>query len=94
MKYTLNAPCTTVTHGLSAAGAKAGVKKYTSDHPPLLCDLIFSNLSTKSNLTSVLRCYTYILDVLVVIVISVLSQVLASPVQRLLAVLLQVWVKI
>ena len=58
-------------HGLSAAGAKAGVKKYTSDHPPLLCDLIFSNLSyvfnlsTRSNLTSVLRCYTYILDVLV-----------------------------
>ena len=37
----------------------------------LLCDLIFSNLSyvfnlsTRSNLTSVLRCYTYILDVLV-----------------------------
>ena len=72
MKYTLNAPCTTVMHGLSAAGAKAGVKKYTSDHPPLLCDLIFSNLSyvsnlsTRSNLTSVLRCYTYILDVLVI----------------------------
>ena len=74
MKYTLNAPCTTVMHGLSAAGAKAGVKKYTSDHPPLLCDLIFSNLSyvfnlsIRSNLTSVLRCYTYILDVLVIIV--------------------------
>ena len=49
-------------------------KKYTSDHPPLLCDLIFSNLSyvsnlsTRSNLTSVLRCYTYILDVLVLLV--------------------------
>ena len=27
VKYTLNAPCTTVMHGLSAAGAKAGVKK-------------------------------------------------------------------
>ena len=49
-------------------------KKYTSDHPPLLCDLIFSNLSyvfnlsTRSNLTSVLRCYTYILDVLVIVI--------------------------
>ena len=47
-------------------------KKYTSDHPPLLRDLIFSNLSyvsnlsTRSNLTSVLRCYTNSLDVLVI----------------------------
>ena len=68
-------------HGLSAAGAKAGVKKYTSDHPPLLCDLIFSNLSyvfnlsTRSNLTSVLRCYTYILDVLVFTVFTLISQI-------------------
>ena len=41
-----NAPGTSVTHGLSATGAKVGVKKEKmSDHPPLLCDLIFSNLS-------------------------------------------------
>ena len=56
-------------------------KKYTSDHPPLLCDLIFSNLSyvfnlsTRSNLTSVLRCYTYILDVLVYCLMNAFSWV-------------------
>ena len=33
------------THGRSAEGAKADVREHTPDHPPLLCDPIFSNLS-------------------------------------------------
>ena len=46
-------------------------KKYTSDHPPLLCDLIFSNLSyvkiflLDQILHQFCGAYTYILDVLV-----------------------------